>query len=425
MSTPKPPCREGHIACSDNKGCISKTQICDKHPDCPDESDEKGCGINECADKRLHGCAQRCRDLPRGFQCYCNPGFKLIADGKTCTDIDECSVYSLNNCSQYCINTIGSFKCQCAKGYSWEIQSQTCKIAGDFPNPYLLFSNRHYIRTLTLDNQIYDVLQRDRRDAYAVDFDWRDQMYYWTDRIPGEVRRAKFNGNGSSTLVARTGLPSPFDLVVEWVSRNLYFSDRVRDSIFVCQLNGFYRKTLLTDSLNRPRALAVYPEGGWLYFTVWGENASISRIGLDGTNRSVIVSGKVAWPRGIAIDYITKMMYWTDAHLHRLEMARLDGSRRRILRSEANSHLFGITVFEQYIYWTNWRSSAVSRVNRLTGLDKLILRRSRDRTMGIKVRGSLVLLIFNEWTEPRELFYYVFCTSNCMFLGQFGINSPK
>ncbi|KAF6305934.1 CD320 molecule [Rhinolophus ferrumequinum] len=38
------PCRKGELRCSLGSSCIPHTWFCDGHPDCPDSSDERGCG---------------------------------------------------------------------------------------------------------------------------------------------------------------------------------------------------------------------------------------------------------------------------------------------------------------------------------------------------------------------------------------------
>ena len=93
----------------DGKMCIPLEKVCNRKNDCGGWQDEpKGlCHINECltesfkdkhSKKGSHekdtreghhltvvggGCDQQCIDLPIGFKCACDKGFKLV-DNRTC-----------------------------------------------------------------------------------------------------------------------------------------------------------------------------------------------------------------------------------------------------------------------------------------------------------------------------------------------------
>jgi hypothetical protein len=48
------------------------------------------------------------------------------------------------------------------------------------------------------------------------------------------------------------------------------------------------RKTLITDHIQEPRAIALNPLDGWMFWTDWSEEARIERAGMDGSHRTVI-----------------------------------------------------------------------------------------------------------------------------------------
>lgn len=66
----------------------------------------------------------------------------------------------------------------------------------------------------------------------------------------------------------------------------------------------------------------------YLYWTDWGDNSLIGKIGMDGTNRSVIVDSKITWPNGLTLDYINDRIYWADAREDYIQFANLDGTNR-------------------------------------------------------------------------------------------------
>ena len=71
--------------------CIRRDLVCNKVPDCPNGSDEPlHCGVNECARVADNQCGHKCVDTVESYKCECNPGYKLMQDGKACADFNEC-----------------------------------------------------------------------------------------------------------------------------------------------------------------------------------------------------------------------------------------------------------------------------------------------------------------------------------------------
>lgn len=55
----------------------------------------------------------------------------------------------------------------------------------------------------------------------------------------------------------------------------------------MADFNGDMRKTLIKTEMQEPRAIAVYPSEGWMFWTDWGQRAKIERAGMDGNLREV------------------------------------------------------------------------------------------------------------------------------------------
>ena len=52
---------------------------------------------------------------------------------------------------------------------------------------------------------------------------------------------------------------------------------------------------------------------------------------MDGTGYTPIITKKVTWPNGLAVDYTTKRIFWADARQDRIEFADYDGGNRYVL----------------------------------------------------------------------------------------------
>jgi low density lipoprotein receptor-related protein 5/6 len=56
-------------------------------------------------------------------------------------------------------------------------------------------------------------------------------------------------------------------------------------------------------------------------------------IKINGSTRSEfnIISSGIISPDGLACDWLTKKLYWTDSENNRIEVSRFDGSHRKVL----------------------------------------------------------------------------------------------
>ncbi|XP_048386371.1 fibulin-7 isoform X2 [Stegostoma tigrinum] len=72
--------------------------------------------VNECEVFQLEGiarlCMYNCINIPGSYRCTCPPAYKLLNDGRSCSDVDECATLQ-HNCTagETCINTGGGFQC--------------------------------------------------------------------------------------------------------------------------------------------------------------------------------------------------------------------------------------------------------------------------------------------------------------------------
>ena len=146
-----------------------------------------------------------------------------------------------------------------------------------------------------------------------------------------------------------------------------------------------------------------------MYWSDWGVNARIERAQMDGSNRVVLHGTRLVWPNALAIDLISERLYWADAKLHVVEVSHLDGSHRQVIAEEVQ-HPFSMTLFEQFLYYTDWQVGGVIRVSKLTGNssdtnNKVLIETDKITSMGIKaVHPSLQL----EGGHCLECFCYDF-----------------
>ena len=112
---------------------------------------------------------------------------------------------------------------------------------------------------------------------------------------------------------------------------------------------------------------------------------------LIGTNSSIILESNLGWPNALTIDYATRQLFFGDAREDFIGSVDLDGSNFRIILSRGSNpsahlqHIFALTVFEDYIYWTDWETMSIERCNKHTGKDNSTILKTIHRPMDLQV----------------------------------------
>ncbi|XP_069676734.1 low-density lipoprotein receptor-related protein 1 isoform X1 [Periplaneta americana] len=401
MITPSPESTEAPSQCHhpsqlcDNKTvCMSVDRLCDGKADCEDGSDEGlRCGERVC--DRSSDCSHHCHDAPTGRICYCPPHLHLQPDQMTCLASHPCEAWGV--CSQLCEPLKYGHKCTCEHGYKLQHDGFTCK-STENATAYVIFSNRHELRGVDLQTFSVKALISSLKNTIALDFYYKEDSktvsIYWTDVIDDKIYRGTLVGSSLSNIevVVQTGLATAEGLAVDWIGQNLYWVESNLDQIEVARLNGSFRRTLIAGDMESPRAIALDPRYGLLFWTDWDANAPrIERCSMSGQNRTVVVRVDQvtdgAWPNGLTLDYMLKRIYWIDARSDSIHTTFYNGSdHREVIRGhEMLSHPFAIALFGNYVYWTDWRTNAVIRANKWNGSDISVIQRTLTQPFDIQI----------------------------------------
>ena len=167
-----------------------------------------------------------------------------------------------------------------------------------------------------------------------------------------------------------------------------------------------------------------------MIWTDWGEN-KIEYARLDGSGRHDLVKTNVGYPNGVSYDFASGRVYWCDAKTDKIEFVDLlpneNGVRARgevPIKKGGIVHPFGITVFNDYIYWTDWGKRAILRTD-TNGTEIVTMRSPHLSLMGLRVYNKgrqtgislftisfyivLLLLLLFSFKDV----YTIFCRCNC------------
>ncbi|KAK4318174.1 hypothetical protein Pmani_010816 [Petrolisthes manimaculis] len=355
------PCIFNEFRCANQK-CIGSNKICDHADDCGDSSDELGC--HTASNCTVGGCEQTCTDLKDGgYVCHSIRGFRISPNNpKICNDIDECAKFT-HNCSQLCTNLNGTHACSCREGFVAEING-VCRLEQGAIT--LIYSDSPEIRAFNLTSHTAKyVIKGDNIES--LDYEPVSGIVYWTDSygktikrsyLPGSPERANVTMGYAQNLDIESRA-KPTGMAVDWAGLNLYWSEtdrtgnKPRGSILVSTLDGRYRHSIITTGLEVPTSVVVDPDHGYMFWIDIGSIPKIETSWMDGSKRRILVSDAISQPTGLSIDFAMEhTIYWVDVKLNTIEMMREDGTRRTLVAyGNYLKHPLSLDVFESSIYW--------------------------------------------------------------------------
>nr|XP_023018542.1 low-density lipoprotein receptor-related protein 6 [Leptinotarsa decemlineata] len=154
---------------------------------------------------------------------------------------------------------------------------------------------------------------------------------------------------------------TPDGLACDWITNKIYWTDSETNNIEVATIEGKYRKVLFWADIDQPRAIALVPKKGFMFWTDWGESPKIERASMDGNpqTRRVIVSENIFWPNGLTIDYKTETVFWVDGHLKFISKMDYEGKNLKMVLDRGFDYPYALTQFETKLFWTDWKTEAI------------------------------------------------------------------
>lgn len=450
-------CSKGERQCTESKRCISDSLWCNGIEDCAAGEDEEDCEqtsnvTRSCEEGRDYTCPSMpalcvandklCTDTKQttcgddetcssnivmctaGSKwctcrqshfnhtiCHCLKGFTPDLN-KKCVDVDECA--SPGRCDQKCENTDGSYKCSCHSGYHLvkrpgEMIASRCRAIGG--DPLVLLSNRAQIRQFDMTTNTHVPLIQSPGSAVAMDFHMDNQTLIWSDITLRKIMMCKIGtatvnkhlavkdkcGENEQTILVEGNVHTPDGLAVDWIHDLLFWTDGALDTISVMDLKTRKRRVLFADAMEEPRAIAVDPKKGLIFWSDWGSQARIERAGMDGENRRVILTGKnIKWPNGLALDLLEERLYWADAKVKSIFSSDYYGNDVKVVLHSHSflRHPFSLAIFEDRVFYTDWEHDGVISVNKFTGSDVTKLMTSVSTPMTVR--------IYHRATQPEH-----------------------
>ncbi|KAJ1066726.1 hypothetical protein K5549_006278 [Capra hircus] len=308
------PCPSGEVKCPRSGECVLAEWICDHDLDCKDGTDEKDCDPKELR------CGSRQWRCASGEQCVPEP---WRCDGQSdCGDGSDEAGCPPEKC--------GSSEFQCHPSACLDLSlvcdgKRDCADGSDEGGQ--MRSLKEDILATTDKNLI----------IFSIDYDLVDQKVFWTDLGAQSIQWISMDMKKKGTMVK--GIKADC-IAVDWIGRNLYWTDGTAGQILAIQLTAIWRgkseyTVVLDNDLNQPRSLALDPLDG------------IGSANLDGTGISMLQLTQIKSP-------------------------------------------FSVAVFEDEVFWSEMKTRTVQRMKKMTGKNRAVLIKRLEQPYGLKVMHEVL-----------------------------------
>ncbi|XP_041076470.1 pro-epidermal growth factor-like isoform X3 [Polyodon spathula] len=296
----------------------------------------------------------------------CLDGYKLATDNSTCIDIDECHEGGLGTCGQICHNSPGSYICSCLPGYTLDDNTWSCFV--DAPVPYLIFSHGNAIFRIDREGSNHKKLVTNTGISVLLDFHYNEERIYWVDSDKGLVERVFMNATNREKVRSVGKGISGF--AVNWIQKNIIWTNHQKGSIEVADMDGKNSRVLL-ENVSQPSGITVDPIQKFIFWISDGLVPSINQANVDGEKVITVLSTSEKI-KTLSLDFIDKRLFWVQYGANdesAIGSCDYNGDAVHIMKQLIQSQPFGMSLFAEYIYYSELKTGTIRRANKYTGED--------------------------------------------------------
>ncbi|XP_041076481.1 pro-epidermal growth factor-like isoform X4 [Polyodon spathula] len=252
----------------------------------------------------------------------------------------------------------------CLDGYKLATDNSTC-IA---PVPYLIFSHGNAIFRIDREGSNHKKLVTNTGISVLLDFHYNEERIYWVDSDKGLVERVFMNATNREKVRSVGKGISGF--AVNWIQKNIIWTNHQKGSIEVADMDGKNSRVLL-ENVSQPSGITVDPIQKFIFWISDGLVPSINQANVDGEKVITVLSTSEKI-KTLSLDFIDKRLFWVQYGANdesAIGSCDYNGDAVHIMKQLIQSQPFGMSLFAEYIYYSELKTGTIRRANKYTGED--------------------------------------------------------
>ncbi|XP_033829603.2 pro-epidermal growth factor [Periophthalmus magnuspinnatus] len=233
------------------------------------------------------------------------------------------------------------------------------------PQAFLIFGHGKAIHRMQLDGKRQRRLVAGVGTSIIIDFDYREETVYWADRYTGLIYKAQLGAHKQKVFSSDKHISG---LAVDWLLNSIYWTSGVKGKIRKIDMNGKNEKTILRH-LTQPASIAVDPTKRFLFWLSGETSSSIQRANLTGHMKTTLIkiNGQL---KVLSVDHKDKRLFWVQFgpdEQSAIGSCDYSGKVIHITDHQLRSFSLGIAIFKNNLYYNDFESHGIKRVNKYGG----------------------------------------------------------
>ncbi|MGH0152681.1 UNVERIFIED_CONTAM: hypothetical protein FKN15_024634 [Acipenser sinensis] len=240
------------------------------------------------------------------------------------------------------------------------------------PVPYLIFSHGNAIFRIDREGTNHKRLVTNTGISVLLDFHYNEERIYWVDSDKGLVQRVFMNGTKREKVCSVGKGISGFTL--NWIQKSIIWTNHQKGSIEVADIDGRNSRVLL-ENVSQPSSITVAPNQRFIFWISDGLVPSINRANVDG-EKVITVLSTTEKVKTLSLDFIDKRLFWVQYGADdesAIGSCDYNGDAVHIMKQLTQSQPFGMSLFAEYIYYSELKTGTIRRANKYTGKDVVVI----------------------------------------------------